>query len=58
MIKVVILHEFRDKDNFAKAYKVGDTVSFEKKRAKELATLGLVKVKTADKAEGGKESKE
>jgi len=58
MIEVVVLREFHDKDDFAKTYKVGDVVSFEGNRAKELAALGLVKVKTADKAKSGKENKE
>ena len=41
--KVVILKEFRDKDDFSKAYKVDSEVEFEASRAERLASLGLVK---------------
>lgn len=34
--------EFRDKDNFDKVYKVGDTVKFDKDRMDDLVELDLI----------------
>lgn len=41
-MKVEILKEFRDKNNFSKTYSVGKTYDFEDNRAKELIQRGLV----------------
>lgn len=42
MMTVRIKQEFRDKDNFNKVYFVGDICEFEKGRASELISKGLV----------------
>lgn len=41
-MKVKILREFRDKDNYRKVYKVDDIVEFSADRFRELKALGLV----------------
>lgn len=41
-MKAKILKEFRDKDDFSKVYKVGDTVDLSRDRFKHLQSLGLV----------------
>lgn len=52
---VRVLKEFRDKDNFAKAYSVGEILSFEKSRSKDLIARGLVEaVKAEDRARRNK----
>lgn len=43
-MKVTILQEFRDKDDFSKAYKPGDVVDFPTSRAKELSKRKLVEL--------------
>lgn len=53
-MKVKILQEFRDKDNYRKVYKVDDTVEFSDDRFRELKTLGLV---TEIRSEKQKETK-
>ena len=53
-MKVKILQEFRDKDNYRKVYKVNDTVEFSDDRFRELKALGLV---TEIRSEKQKETK-
>lgn len=53
-MKVKILQEFRDKDNYGKVYKVDDTVDFSADRFRELKALGLV---TEIRSEKQKEAK-
>lgn len=52
MTSVTVLHEFRDKDNFAKVYEVGKSYTLDESRAKELSERGLVKI--GDAGTGGK----
>ena len=44
-MKVKILREFHDKDDYRKVYKVDDTVEFSADRFRELKALGLVGAK-------------
>lgn len=41
-MKVKVIHEFADKDDFSKKYEVGEDVEFEDERAKNLIVRGLV----------------
>lgn len=41
-MKAVVLKEFRDKDNFDKVYKEGESYDFTPERYAELKALGLV----------------
>lgn len=41
-MEAVILKEFRDKDNFDKVYKEGESYDFSPERYAELKALGLV----------------
>ena len=41
----IVIKEFRDKNNFAKVYKVGEEVEFDEVRLAKLAELGLVESK-------------
>lgn len=41
-MRVRVLKEFREKDDFSRIYKEGTTASFDEDRAKYLASLGLV----------------
>lgn len=41
-MRVRVLKEFRDKDDFSRVYKEGSVASFDEQRAKYLASLGLV----------------
>lgn len=41
MMTVRVLKEFRDKDNFAKIYRVGEVLPFDKARSKDLISRGL-----------------
>nr|DAJ36237.1 MAG TPA: hypothetical protein [Caudoviricetes sp.] len=41
-MKAVVLKEFRDKDNFNKVYKEGESYDFSPERYAELKALGLV----------------
>lgn len=50
MMTVRVLKEFRDKDNFAKIYSVGEVLQFDKVRSVELISRGLVEAcKVEDK---------
>lgn len=42
MMTVRVLKEFRDKDNFARVYAVGEVLPFDKARSKDLISRGLV----------------
>lgn len=65
-MKVNILQEFRDKDDFSKVYKPGDVVNFTTSRAKELSKRKLVELLESsgedpndpDKPGRGRKSKE
>lgn len=48
MITVRVLKEFRDKDDFAKVYSVGEILPFEKARSKDLISRGLVEAYKAE----------
>jgi hypothetical protein len=41
-MKVRVLIEFRDKDDYAKVYAANSVVEFDKDRSRELLALGLV----------------
>lgn len=41
-MKARVLKQFRDKDDFSKVYKVGDTIDLSRDRFKYLQALGLV----------------
>lgn len=41
-MKVRVLIEFRDKDDYAKIYTANSVVEFDKDRSRELLALGLV----------------
>lgn len=45
-MKAKVIKAFRDADNFAKVYKVGDVVDFDDVRVKKCVELGLVEVDT------------
>ena len=59
-MKATVLKDFRDKNNFAKLYKVGDDVSnLPKGRIEELKRKGLIEVekpKAEPKGEGKRQS--
>lgn len=40
-MKVKVIKEFHDKDNFAKVYKVNEVYEFENNRAKDIISRGL-----------------
>lgn len=52
-MRVKVVKEFHDKDNFAVVYKVGDEIGFTEERAASLLALGLV-----EKIEAETEKKE
>ena len=45
-MKVTVLARFRDKNNLANVYEIGDEVEFTEARAEELAKLGFVSTST------------
>ena len=62
-MKVKVIYPFRDKDNFAKEYKVGDIVDFDAARVAILTQKGLVekqeqKLFTSSTDEGKEEQSE
>ena len=48
MMTVRVLKEFRDKDNFARIYSVGEVLPFDKARSKDLISRGLVEAYKAE----------
>lgn len=48
MMTVRVLKEFRDKDNFAKVYSIGEILPFDKARSKDLIARGLVEAYKAE----------
>ena len=43
-MKVIVLQEFRDKDNFSKVYEENEVYDLDKNYAEHLARLGLVEI--------------
>lgn len=45
---VIVTREFRDRESFGIVHSVGDTMTVDEGRAKELITLGLVEERTVE----------